>query len=321
MKRRTALSAAALAMIAAFPSLAPAQSSAPIKVIVGNAPGGISDILARLMAEQLAAPLGRTIIVENKPGAAGNIAADLVAKAVPDGNTLLFIYNSHPSIKSLYPQLPFDPIADFRSMGLVATTPYILVANPGLAGNTLAEAVASAKRTGKPLTFASPGVGSPQHLMIERLKHQAGVPITVAHYKGLAPGQADVLAGHVDFTISSVAIGLPQVLAGKAKALAVSSAERLPRLPNVPTVKESGYEGFVTEGWLALLLPAKTPPAIAARYNDELNKVLSKPEIKAKLDQMGATPTPGAAEVLDRILRDESAMWTKVVKDLGIKPE
>jgi tripartite-type tricarboxylate transporter receptor subunit TctC len=299
MKRRTALSAAALAMIAAFPSLAPAQSSAPIKVIVGNAPGGISDILARLMAEQLAAPLGRTIIVENKPGAAGNIAADLVAKAVPDGNTLLFIYNSHPSIKSLYPQLPFDPMA----------------------GNTLAEAVGNAKRTGKPLTFASPGVGSPQHLMIERLKHQAGVPITVAHYKGLAPGQADVLAGHVDFTISSVAIGLPQVLAGKAKALAVSSAERLPRLPNVPTVKESGYEGFVTEGWLALLLPAKTPPAIAARYNDELNKVLSKPEIKAKLDQMGATPTPGAAEVLDRILRDESAMWTKVVKDLGIKPE
>lgn len=248
-----------------------------VKIIVGNAPA----TLARLIAEELAGSLGRPVIVENKPGASSNIAADFVARAPADGNTTLFIYNAHPSIKLLYPHLPPIQWPTFRSAGMLAGTPYLRVANPSVPGQTLSEALALAKHSGKPLTFASPGMGSPQHLMAERLRLQSGVPITMVHYKGLAPGQADVIAGHVDFTISSVALGLPHVKAGKAKVLAVTSEARLPQLPAVPTVKESGVAGFVSLGWMGLLLPAKTPAALATRYNQQINRILGKPEVKA----------------------------------------
>jgi tripartite-type tricarboxylate transporter receptor subunit TctC len=321
LRRRTFHHLVAIACVALTPAVQGQPTGVPLKIVVGNAPGGITDTLARVMAEQLAPALARPVIVENKPGASGNIAADFVAKAPPDGNTLLFIYNAHPSIKSLFPQLPFDPVADFRSVGMLAGTPYLLVANPAVPGQNLSEALASAKRSGKPLTFASPGAGSPQHLMAERLRLQSGVPITVVHYKGLAPGQSDVIAGHVDFTISSVALGLPQVKAGKAKVLAVTSEERLPQLPGTPTVKESGLDGFVSLGWMGLLLPAKTPTAIAQRYNAEVNRILGKADVKARLEGMGAVPLPGAPEVLDRTIQEESVMWGKIIKDLGIKPE
>ena len=239
------------------------STTAPIKIVIGNAPGGISDTMGRLLAEQFTSVFNRNFLVENRPGAGGNIAADLVAKSPPDGQTMLLIYNSHPSINALYPNLPFDPIKDFSSIGMIVGTPYLLVANPALPGKNLAEVLVNARRSGRPLTFASPGSGSPQHLMAERLGIQTGIPVTVAHYKGMAPAQTDVLGGHVDFTISSVAIGMPQVKAGKLKVLAVTSPERLPELPNDPTVKESGVDGFVGMGWLALLVPAKTPAATA----------------------------------------------------------
>lgn len=311
-------------VLAGFGPLASAQSSPPgavSKIIVGNAPGGITDTMARLMAEQLALVEGRPFVVENKPGAGGNLAAEFVARAPADGNTMLLIYNSHPSTPALYPNLSFDPIKSFHSVGMVAGTPYLLVANPAVSGATLAEVLANARRSGKPLSFASPGAGTPQHLMAERLAIQTGVPITVVHYKGLAPGQADVLGGHVDFTISSVALGLPQVKAGKLKAIAVTPDQRLPQLPDVPTVRESGVEGFVKLGWLALVIPAKTPTTITRRYNTEINQILARPDVKAKIEGLGAVPLPGTPEALDKTISDEGAMWGKLIKELGIKAE
>ncbi|MGB3071196.1 MAG: tripartite tricarboxylate transporter substrate-binding protein [Ottowia sp.] len=296
-----------------------AQAQLPIKIYVGNAPGGISDTVARLMAEHMAPALGRTMVVENKPGAGGNIAAEFVARAPADGNSLLVIYNAHPSIPALYPNLSFDLIKDLRSVGFVLGTPYLIVGRPDLPGKTLAEVLEQARRSGKALSFASPGSGSPQHLMAVQLGIKTGVPITVVHYKGVAPGQADVMGGHVDLTISSISIGLPQVQAGKLKALAVTSADRLPRLPQVLTIKEQGITGFVEQGWIAVVMSAKTPDATVKRYNEELNRMLGRPEIKARFDVMGAVPLPGTPEALDRTIHDEMVLWSKLIKDLGIK--
>jgi tripartite-type tricarboxylate transporter receptor subunit TctC len=306
-----------------FMSAAPAiaQDARPVRIVVGNAPGGITDTLSRLMAESFTRSTGRTFVVENKPGAAGNIAAEHVARSAPDGSVMLMIYNSHPTIAALYPNLTFDPVADFQSVGLIAGTPYLLVANPAVPGKNLAEALSLARAGKRTLSFASPGAGTPQHLTMERLKLSTGLPITIAHYKGTAPGQNDVLAGHVDMTLSSVALALPQVRAGKLKVLAVTSAERLPFLPNEPTVSESGVKNFVSVGWMGFVMPAKTPPAIVKRYNDELNRALASREVRDKLEIMGASPIGGPPEDLDRQIRDDKTMWTKIIHDLKIKAE
>jgi tripartite-type tricarboxylate transporter receptor subunit TctC len=308
------------AVLAGLLSLA-AHAQQVTKFVTGSAPGGGVDYIGRVVGEAMGPLLGRTIIVENKPGASYNIAADFVAKAPPDGNTVLVTFNVHPIAGALHPNLPFDPVRDFRAIGIMATTPYALVANPQLPGSNLKEVIALAKTQGRSLTFASIGLGTPQHLMLERLKQQTGLDIRMVHYKNASTGQTDVVAGHVDFILSTIAFCEPLVKAGKLKVLAVTSNERLPQVPDAATVKESGYQGFITDGWYAMLVPAKTPESTVHAYNDALNKVLSMPATQDKFRRAGLTPTPGGPELLDRQIREDAAMWKKVITDQGIKPE
>ncbi len=302
-------------------SLAGAHAQAVTKFVTGSSPGGGLDTLARAVAEPMAISMKRTIIVESKPGAAYNIAADYVAKAQADGNTVLLTFNVHPIAGALNPALPYDPVKDFRSVGMIATTPYTVVANPKMPGSNLKEMIALAKTQGRSPTFASVGLGTPQHLMLERLKAQTGVDIRMVHYKSAAAAMTDVIAGHVDFSLLTPGLSEPQVKAGKIKVLAVTSAARLPQFPDAPTATEAGYQGFVTDGWYAMMLPAKTPPEIVKAYNAALNQALTSPAVRDRILALGATPAPGTPEVLDKTIRDDEIMWRTVIKQQNIKPE
>lgn len=315
---RVALAACATFCILASAS---AEPSRPVRIVLGSLPAAGSDAVARLLAESLGKSMGRTFIVENKPGASGNIAADYVAKAPGDGSTLLLVYNAHPAVAALFPKLPFDPLNDFRPVGMVGTTPYVLIANPSVPGATLGELISQAKAQGRALSFGSPGTGTPQHLAMEKLKKEARLDINIIQYKSSAPAQNDVIAGHIDLALSTPSLALPHVKAGKLKSLAVTSSIRLQSAPEVPTVAESGVTGFVSVGWYALLAPASTPPAIARKYAEALNSALASTPLKQRLEAMGITPTPGSPEVLDHRIRAEYQMWKGLIRELGIKPE
>lgn len=291
------------------------------KFVIGTAPGAGVDNITRQVADAMSTIMKRTIVVENRVGASGNVAAEHVARALPDGNTVLITYSIHPVIGSLFTNLRFDPIKDFRAVGLIATTPYAIVANPKLPGSGLKEMLAIAKTQGRTLNFASTGLGSPQHLMMERLRAQTGVSMNMVHYKSAAPALTDVVGGHLDFMVASIAFAEPNVKAGKVKVLAVTSEERLPQFPDAPTVTQSGYKGFVTDGWFAMLLPAKTPPTLVKEYNDALNQALTSPAIREKFQAQLLTPRPGKPEMLDALIRDEAAKWKQVITSLNIKPE
>ena len=301
--------AAALSLLA----LTFAQAQTLTRFVTGSSPGGGLDTLARALAETMAQPMKRTIIVESKPGASYNIAADHVAKSAPDGNTVLLTFNVHPIAGALYASLPYDPVKDFRAVGMIATTPYALVANPKLPGADLKEMIALAKKQNRSPTFASVGAGTPQHLMLERLKHQTGVDIQMIHYKSAAAALNDVMAGHVDFSLLTIGLSEPQVKAGKIKVLTVTSKSRLPQFPDAPTAAESGYQAFITDGWYAMLLPAKTPPAILQAYNEALNQALTTPTLRDRIVALGATPAPGRPEVLDKTVQDDAVMWKAVI--------
>ncbi|VTU31683.1 Argininosuccinate lyase [Variovorax sp. PBS-H4] len=320
--RRSGLVATAvLLVLSAVPAAAQSSAGRAARIVVGSAAGASSDAVARLLADSFTHSLGRPFIVDNKPGASGNIAAELVAKSPPDGNNLLLIYNAHPAVGALFPHLPFDPVKDFRSVGLIGTTPYVLVATPTLPGRNLGEALARARAAGTPLSFGSTGAGSPQHLTMERLKKESGIDITMVHYKGGALASNDVIAGHVNITLATPSLAMPQLKAGRLKALAVTADERLPELPDVPTVTEAGFHGFVSVGWFALLLPAATPDAVVQRYNEALDQALRTSPVKERLLAQGITPTPGAPAVLDRQMQGDAQMWTRLIKELNIKPE
>jgi tripartite-type tricarboxylate transporter receptor subunit TctC len=298
-----------------------AQAQAVTQFVTGSSPGGGLDTIARLVAEPMAASMKRTIIVESKPGASYNIAAAYVAKAPADGNTVLLTFNVHPIAGALYKSLPFDPEKDFRAVGIIATTPYVVAANPALPGADLKQMIAMAKTQGRSPTFASVGLGTPQHLMMERLKAQTGLDIRMIHYKSASAAQTDVMAGHVDFSLLTPSIADAQVKAGKLKVLAVTSEQRLPQFPDAPTAKEQGYQGFISDGWYAMMLPAKTPPAIVQAYNQALNQALNLPAVRDKLRSLGATPTPGTPDVLDKQVREDAVMWRQVITSQNIKPE
>lgn len=274
-----------------------------------------------MVAEPMAASMKRTIIVESQPGASYNIAAEFVAKAPADGNTVLLTFNVHPIAGALYPSLPFDPVKDFRAVGVIATTPYVVAGNPSLPGANLKEFIAAAKAQNRSVTFASVGLGTPQHLMIERLKAQTGLDIRMIHYKSAAAAQTDVMGGHVDFSLLTPSIAEAQAKAGKLRVLAMTSAQRLPQFPDSQTVTEAGYQGFITDGWYAMLLPSKTPEATIKAYNTALNEALNLPAVRDKLRGVGATATPGQQEALDKVIRDDAVMWTQVIKQNNIKPE
>lgn len=294
--------------------------TAPVRILVGAPAGGSTDTLARTLATEMGRLLGRTVIVENRPGAGGNIAADAVAKAVPDGNTLLMSFTSHAINASLYKTLPFDPIKDFTPLTCVATSPSVLVAHPLLPAKDVRELIALAKAKPGKLNFAIGAVGSSLHLAGDAFKMQSGAYIVNIPYRGTAPALQDVLAGQVDLMFAAVGNAQAQVRAGKLKALGVTSAKRLPAFPDVPAIAEV-LPGYESSAWFGLFGPGQMDPAVAKRISDAARQAIASPDVKKRLEHEGAVPVGNSPEEFARFVQSEIPRWAKVVQFSGAKPE
>ena len=294
--------------------------SKPIRIVVPFPAGGTPDILARALGQKLSPVLGQQVIVDNRPGAAGNIGSELVAKSPADGYTLLMATVSTHSInQSLYQRLPFDPINDFAPVTLVATLPNVLVVNPKLPVKSVQDLIALAKAKPGELTFGSGGNGTSHHLGGELFKTMTGVDMVHVPYKGSGQALPDLIAGQVALMFDNLTSSFPHIKAGKLRAVAVTGAQRSAALPNVPTVAESGVPGFEVTAWFGLLAPAKTPEAIIARLNQESAKILRSPDMKARLAAQGAEAAVSTPQQLGAFIKDRTAKWAKVVKASGAR--
>jgi tripartite-type tricarboxylate transporter receptor subunit TctC len=316
--RRSAL-AALVAACAAAPLAAIAQDwpkQRPVTVVVGFAPSSSTDIVARLVAQKMGESLGHSVVVDNKPGAGGNIAAQQVKRAAPDGYTLFATSVAYAVNPSLYANAGYDPLKDFSPVALAASTPNIIAVHPSVPANNLAELVELAKK--QPLAYASSGIGTTTHLSMERLKTAAKVDITHVPYQ---PAQAvgAAVSGQTQISSTSMPPAVPQVKAGKLKPIAVTSAQRSPALPDVPTMNEQGMKNFDDLTWIAFFAPAGTPPDVVARINAEINKALQTPEVKDKLVGLGFDVKPQSAAEFGAFLREEVTKWAQAVKDSGAK--
>jgi tripartite-type tricarboxylate transporter receptor subunit TctC len=321
MQRRTFVTAtAATAATLAAPMLrAQTLPVGPVRIIVGFAPGGGTDALARLVGQKLQAMWNLTVVVENRAGASGVIAADLVAKAPPDGNTLLMAHiNSHALAPGLMPKLGYVVERDFTPLTLVGVTPNLLVSNLDQPAKTVAELVAQCKANPGKVTFGSAGQGSAQHLALESFKLAAGVFALHIPYRGSGPMLADLMGGQIGYSFDTMTAATPHVKSGKVRAIAQTRAKRAAGHPTVPTMAESGFPGFEATTWYGLVGPGKMPPAIAQRMNEDINKVLAMPDIKEKLDQYGAEDGGGSAQQFADFIRTEQVKWSKVIKDAKV---
>jgi tripartite-type tricarboxylate transporter receptor subunit TctC len=311
---------AAVLMLVTALSSAQTYPTKPIRLVVPFPPGGATDILARDVAQKLTEAWGQSVIVDNRPGAGGNIGSELVAKSAPDGYTLeMGTVGTHAINASLYAKMPYDHVKDFTPVILVAGVPNVLVVTPSLPVNSVAELIAYAKANPGKLNFASSGNGTSIHLSGELFKVMAGVQMTHIPYKGSAPALQDLIAGQVQLMFDNLPPSLPQIKAGKLRALAVTSLARAPALPDVPTLAESGLPGFEASSWFGILAPAGTPAPIVAKLNAEVAKWLATPEAKEKLLKQGANPAGGTPEDFAKHIAAETAKWAKVVKDSGAK--
>jgi tripartite-type tricarboxylate transporter receptor subunit TctC len=317
--RRSLLAIAA----ATFASGAFAQAfpSKPIRLIVPFPPGGGTDIIARETAQKVAAATGWTFVIENKPGAGGNMGVDAVAKAPADGYTIVLGQTSNLAINpTLYAKMPYDPQKDLAPIVLVANAPLVMVTSATVSPyKTLADAVNAAKAKPGAVNFASPGNGTVAHLTSELFQKAAGIKAQHVPYKGAAMALTDVISGTVDLYMSSVPTLLGQIKQGKLRALAVTSAKRVDDLPNVPTINESGYKRFDAVTWFGLLAPAGTPKDVVAKLNAEFNKALQQPELRKKLSDEGADAAGGTPEQFAALIKDEATRWGKVVKESGAR--
>jgi tripartite-type tricarboxylate transporter receptor subunit TctC len=295
--------------------------SKPIRMIVPYPPAGGTDIVARTIAEPLAAVLGQPIVIDNRGGAAGNIGTDLAAKSAPDGYTMLFTLSSHTINPKLYDKLPFDVEKDFIPISLAAYIPQILVANPSLPANNIKELIALAKSEPGKLNFASVGTGSPGHIAGELFKLKNGVDMVHVPYKGGGPAVTDTLGGQVQLLFVSMPAALQYVKAGRLKALAVTSDKRSAAAPDVPTIAESGVPDCVVNSWYGALVPAKTPAAIVSKLQAAFAKVLQMPDVKERLFAQGAEAAYSTSADFERLIHDELKQWEFVIREARIKPE
>jgi tripartite-type tricarboxylate transporter receptor subunit TctC len=294
----------------------------PITMLVGFAAGGATDTAARIIAKKLGENLGLSIIVDNRPGAGGNIVHQQVANATPDGSVILLGSVGPLCIAPhLVAKLPYDPQKDIAPLTMGVSFPNVLVVHVGVPAKTIAEFLALAKAKPGTLEYASTGIGSASHLAGEMFKQRAGIDMVHVPYKGGGPAMLDVLAGRITGYYSTYSTAGPHLESGKLRALAVTGLERLPTLPNVPTIAESGFPGFDASNWYAFVAPGKTPKNILDRWNTELVKVMNNPEVRDQLNKHGLTPMPGTREDLANTIRKESAMWAKVIKDGKITAE
>ena len=292
----------------------------PIRILVGAPAGGTTDTMARTLAQAMGSQLGRVVVVDNRPGAGGNIAAEAVARSAPDGNTLLMSFTSHAINASLYPRLPFDPLRDFTPLTMVSTSPSVLVAHPRVPANTVQELVALARTRPGQLTFAIGAMGSSLHLAGEAFKMKAGVYIVNIPYRGTAPAVQDVLAGQVDLMFAAVGNVQQHIRAGKLKALGVTSASRLPALPEVPAIAET-LPGYESSAWFGLFGPARMPADLSRRLSDAARAAVQTPEVRRRIEHEGATPVGNSPEVFAKFVESEIHRWSAVVSYAGAKPE
>jgi tripartite-type tricarboxylate transporter receptor subunit TctC len=296
--------------------------SKPIRMIVAYPPGGGTDIVGRMLAQKLGETLGQAVVVENRGGASGNIGTEVAARAAPDGYTVLMGNVAPNAINlNLFKNLPFDPVADFAPVSLVASTPNILVVYPSTPARTVKEVIALAKSRPGMLNFASAGVGSSSHLAGELFRVLAGAEIVHVPYKGAGPAMVDVLSGQVQLYFATMPSAMPHVKSGKLAPIAVTSARRSPALPDVPTIAESGVPGYEAATWYGLLAPAHTPAAAVARLHEGIVKVLADAALRERLAEQGFEPVGNSPEEFGAYIKSEIAKWGKVIRDAGIRAE
>ena len=301
---------------------APAQyPTKPVRMLVGFTPGGGVDITARLVAAKLTERWGKAVVVENRPGAAGNIATEAVAKSTPDGYTLLMAFSSHASNAALYPSLPFDITRDFASITLVTTAPVLVVASLSAPAKNLGELIDYARAHPGAIRFASSGVGTPVHLGGELMMQLTGIRMTHVPYKGIAPAMTAMLSGETEITYAAVVSAMQHLKSGKLRPLALASGSRYPSLPEVPTTAEAGLPGFEIDYWYALLGPAGIPSAIVGQIQRDVSAMVNAPEMKESLLAQGSIAVGGTPEKLDALIRRDYTLWAKVVKTGAVKPE
>ena len=318
----------ALSMLAAIaaPGTAPAQTEQyprkPIRIVVPYAPGGPADILARLIALRLNEAWKQPVIVDNRPGGNTIIGAELVARAQPDGYTLLVTYVGTLAINpGLYPKLPYDTLRDFAPVTMIATLPLILVVTPSLPANSVKELIALAKSQPGKLTYSSGGVGQGSHLAAELFQTMTGTKMTHVPYKGNAPAVADVVGGHISMIFDGMSSSLPHVRSGRLRPLGVTTAKRSASIPELNTIEEAGVAGYDVGSWVGLLTTARTPKPIVAQLNREIVRILELPESRERLFAMGHELRAGSPDEFQEYIRSEIVKWAKVVKDSGAKPE
>ncbi|MEO7252810.1 MAG: tripartite tricarboxylate transporter substrate binding protein [Casimicrobium sp.] len=322
MKSRILFAAITLAISSACGTAAAQDKwpSKPITYVVPFPAGGTTDILARIISQKLGPALGTTVIVENRAGAGGNIGADYVAKAAPDGYTILGgTISSHAINVSLYPKLPYDPVKSFAPIALIGTNANVLVVGAASPYKTVQELTAAAKAKPGSISFASAGNGTSQHLSGELYKSLAGLDMVHVPYKGSAPAIQDVIGGQLPMMFDTSVVAGPFIQSGKVRALAVTSAKRTPQLPNVPTMAESGVPGYDLVSWQGIFAPAGTPPEILHRLQAEVAKVIKSPEIQERLGKLGMDPSTLTPEQFAAFQVAEIAKWAKVIKSANIK--
>ena len=308
---------------APVPSVAQAQDypQRPIRLIVGFTPGGSTDLVGRLVAAKLSERLGQQVVVDNRAGASGIIAAEIVAKSQPDGYTLLISGSSISIVGSLYSQTKFDVQRDLEPLALVATTPYVMVAHPSIGVKTVSELIAYAKARSGKISYGASTPGTVQHLSSEMFKRLAGIDMVFIPYKGTGAMLPDILGGRLQVAVDNVLVLAPHVRQGTLYALAVTSAQRTPIMPDVPSLAESGLPGFDTSGWFSMYCALKTPPQIVKKLNAEILAIVNATDVRERLLTFGATPLPGTPEDLRRQLAREVPIWRKVIRDAGLKAE
>ena len=319
--RRHAI-AALLAFAAGGPAAAQAYPDKPIRMVVGFAPGGFTDVLARVIGQKLTERMGQSVIVENKPGAAGTLGADIVAKAKPDGYTLLLAHsNSNSVAPGLYPKLPYDVVRDFTPIIRVATTPLLLTVNPNVAARDVKSFVALAKSSPGAMRFASSGGGSAQHLAAARFQLATGTQMTHIPYKGSGQAIVDLLSGQVELNFESPPNVLAHARAGKLRILAITSDKRSPLLPDVPTLAEAGVPNAEMLQWFAVMGPAKLPREITHKLNTEIAAILRMPDVVEKIASQGGEIIGGSPEEFVAFLPGDSAGWVKLVREANVKAD
>ena len=323
---KSAVVAAAVTAIAAT-GLAQAQSSAPfpsktVTLVVPFNPGSGSDIIARLMVPKLAARWGQSVIIDNKPGASGNIGAAQVATAAPDGHTLLMAINSFTMTPALYKNLPFNPVADFAPVAKLAEAGYAFAVHPSVPAKDMASMMALIKSSNGKISYASPGNGTPQHLAMELFKLQYGLDVLHVPYKGIQGALTDLAGGQVQMMVATVHSLRPLAEAGRIKEIATSGVVRNPLAPNIPTFKEQGIDVMDSvDAWYAVIAPGKTPPDVVARINKDFIELINQDDMKAALTMQGLTIRTSTPAQLTALVKSDMARWQKVVTDAKIQPD